>query len=62
MKHLKVVKRVAPYLLIFVMDLMISNEKPTTLFPKVIISSKLMKIIISLIIFAISFLLDKNSL
>lgn len=38
------VKRVAPYLLIFVMDLMISNEKPTTLFPKVIILSKLMKL------------------
>lgn len=34
-KHATEVKRVAPYLLIFVINLMISNERPTTLYSKI---------------------------
>lgn len=34
-KHSIEVKRVAPFLLIFVINLMISNDRPTTLYPKV---------------------------
>lgn len=35
MKHSKEVKRVAPYLLLFVINLMITNERPTTLYTKI---------------------------
>lgn len=34
-KHAKDVKRVAPYLLVFVINLYTSNERPATLYPKV---------------------------
>lgn len=36
MKHSAEVKRVAPYLLLFVINLMVSNDRPTTLYSKVI--------------------------
>lgn len=34
-KHSIEVKRVAPFLLVYVINLMISNDRPTTLYPKV---------------------------
>lgn len=34
-KHAAEVKRVAPYLLLYVINLMVSNERPTTLYSKV---------------------------
>lgn len=35
MSHAKEVKRLAPYMLVFIINLMISNDRPLTLYPKI---------------------------